>query len=94
MPKTLFHREFQCLSNLTKTENNISRNINEPKAELKEFESRFKFTPWLKYGFFHLKSYSMQFQDLSRCSIKPVFKDLRRGSNSLNSENLYHIKLK
>ena len=34
-------------------------------AEFKEFERRFKFKPWLKYGWFHLKFYQM-FQDLSR----------------------------
>ena len=34
-------------------------------AEFKEFERRFKFKPWLKYGWFHLKLYQM-FQDLSR----------------------------
>ena len=36
-----------------------------PVTELKEFERRFKFKPWLKYGWFHLKLYQM-FQDLSR----------------------------
>ena len=50
-----------------------------PMAEFKEFEPRFKFKPWLKYGWFHLKLYQM-FQDLSR-----VLADLNRGSNSLNS---------
>ena len=34
-------------------------------AEFKEFERRFKFKPWFKYGWFHLKLYQM-FQDLSR----------------------------
>ena len=34
-----------------------------PEAEFKEFESR------LKYGWFHLKLYSI-FQDLSQCSIE------------------------
>ena len=48
-------------------------------AEFKEFERRFKFKPWLKYGWFHLKLYQM-FQDLSR-----VLADLNRGSNSLTS---------
>ena len=33
-------------------------------AEFKEFERRLKFKPWIKYGWFHLKLYSM-FQDLS-----------------------------
>ena len=37
-------------------------------AKFKEFERRFKFKPWLKYGWFHLKLYQM-FQDLSRLLI-------------------------
>ena len=45
-------------------------------AEFKEFDPR------LKFGWFHLKLYSM-FQDLSRRSIET---GLRRGSNSLNSD--------
>ena len=45
-------------------------------AEFKEFEPR------LKFGWFHLKLYSM-FQDLSRRSIET---GLRRGSNLLNSD--------
>ena len=45
----------------------------QPEAEFKEFERRLKFKPRLKYGWFHLKLYSM-FQDLSRCAqLKPVF---------------------
>jgi len=51
--------------------------------EFKEFEPRLKFKPWLKYGWFHLKSYSM-FQDLSQRSIET---GLRRRSNSLNSDS-------
>ena len=43
-----------------------------PKAEFKEFEPRLKFRPWQKYGWFHLKSYSI-FQDLSRRSIETGF---------------------
>ena len=43
-----------------------------PEAEFKEFEPRFKFKPWLKYGWFHLKLYSI-FQGLSRLSIKTGF---------------------
>ena len=45
-----------------------------PEAKFKEFEPRLKFKPWLKCGWFHLKSYLL-FQDLSRRSIemKPVF---------------------
>ena len=38
---------------------------NQPVAEFKEFERRFKFKPRFKYGWFHLKLYQM-FQDLSR----------------------------
>ena len=41
-------------------------------AEFKEFEPLLKFKPLLKYGWFHLKSYSM-FQDLSRRSIETGF---------------------
>ena len=36
-----------------------------PEAEFKEFEPRLKFETRLKYGWFHLKLYSM-FQELSR----------------------------
>ena len=43
-----------------------------PEAEFKEFEPRLKFMPWLKYGWFHLKLYSI-FQDLNRRSIKTGF---------------------
>ena len=58
-------------------------------AELKKFEPRLKFKPRLKYGWFHIKSYSM-FQDLSRRSIETdFFGDLRRGLNSLNSDSVY-----
>ena len=43
----------------------------------------------LKHGWFHLKLCSM-FQDLSRRSIETGFMaDLRRSSNSLNSDSLY-----
>jgi len=41
-------------------------------AKFKEFEPQLKFDPRLKYGWFHLKLYSM-FQDLSRRSIKTGF---------------------
>ena len=41
-------------------------------ADSKEFESRLKFKPRFKYGWFHLKSYSL-FQDLSRRSIETGF---------------------
>jgi len=37
-----------------------------------EAERRLKFKQWLKYGWFHLKLYSM-FQDLSRRSIETGF---------------------
>ena len=37
----------------------------EPVAEFKEFERRFKFKPRLNYGWFHLNLYQ-KFQDLSR----------------------------
>ena len=43
-----------------------------PEAEFKEFERRLKFKPPLKYGWFHLKLYSI-FQDLSRCLIETDF---------------------
>ena len=42
------------------------------KAEFKEFDPRLKFKPRLKYGWFHLKLYSI-FQDLSRRSIETGF---------------------
>ena len=41
-------------------------------AEFKEFYPRLKFESRLKYGWFHLKLYSM-FQDLSRPSIETGF---------------------
>ena len=69
-------------------------NKNEPtkgtlEAEFKEFEPLLKFETRLKYGWFHVKLFSM-FQDLSRRSIKTGFSvDLRRGSNSLNSDSEY-----
>ena len=44
-------------------------------AEFKEFEPRLKFEMLLKYGWFHLKLYSM-FKDLSRRSIETGFKTL------------------
>ena len=43
-----------------------------PEAEFKEFEPLLKFKPRLKYGWFHLKLYSI-FQDLSGAQLKPVF---------------------
>ena len=46
--------------------------VGNPEAKFKEFEPRIKFETRLKYGWLHLKLYSM-FQDLSRCSIEPVF---------------------
>ena len=55
-------------------------------VEFKEFEPGIKFETRLKNGWFHLKLYLM-IQDLSRHSIENRFlADLRRGSNSLNSE--------
>ena len=41
-------------------------------AEFKEFETRFKFKPRLKHGWFHVKLYSI-FQVLSRRSIETGF---------------------
>ena len=46
--------------------------LNLPNTEFKEFEPRLKCKLRLKYGCFHLKSYS-SFQDLSRRSIKTSF---------------------
>ena len=43
-----------------------------PEADLKEFELWLKFETRLKYGWFHLKLYSM-FQDLGRLSIETGF---------------------
>ena len=42
-------------------------------GRIKKFESRLKFKPQLKYGWFNLKLYSM-FQDLSRRSIETGFR--------------------
>ena len=50
----------------------VGANLKSPEAEFKEFEPRLKFKPRLKYGWFHLKLYSM-FQDLSRRSIETGF---------------------
>ena len=47
-------------------------NFNTSEAEFKEFEPRLKFKPWLKYGWFHFKLYSI-FQDLRRRSIETGF---------------------
>ena len=47
-------------------------------SEFKELEPRFKFKPWFKYGWFHLKLYQM-------------FQDLSRGSNSSNSISDFKI---
>ena len=47
-------------------------------AKFKEFEPRLKFKPRLKYGWFHLKLYSI-FQDLSRGSLnsdKGIFRHI------------------
>ena len=61
--------------------------INIPEAEFKEFEPRLKFKPPLKYDRFLLKSYSL-FQDSSRRLIETGWGgDLRRDSNSLNSDS-------
>ena len=45
--------------------NTVDLGVPGPEAEFKEFERRLEFKPRLKYGWFHLKLYSM-FQDLSR----------------------------
>ena len=51
----------------------LNKKIDRTEAEFKEFERRLKFKPpRLKYGWFHLKLYSM-FQYLSRRSIKTRF---------------------
>ena len=50
----------------------IEKRRNLPAAEFKEFEPRLEFETRLKYGWFHLKLYSM-FQDLSRRSIETGF---------------------
>ena len=55
---------------LSNYENNWSE------VEYKEFEPRLKFKPGLKYGWFHLKLYSI-FQDLSRRSIETDFLGIR-----------------
>ena len=52
-------------------------------AELKVFEPQLKFKPRLKYGWFHLKLYSM-FQDLSRRSIETGFDS---GRKDIENEN-------
>ena len=46
---------------------------NSTEVEIKEFEPQLKFKTRLKYGWFHLKLYSM-FQDLSRRSIESGFR--------------------
>ena len=50
-----------------------------PEAEFKEFELRLKFKPRLKYGWFHLKLYSI-FQDLSRRSIETGFWQIKAAA--------------
>ena len=50
----------------------IENSNRKPEAEFKEFDPWLKFKPRLKYGWFHLKLYSI-FQDLSRRSIETGF---------------------
>ena len=50
----------------------MGKHLAEPEVEFKEFELWPKFKPRLKYGWFHLKLYSI-FQDLSRRSIETGF---------------------
>ena len=54
-------------------------NLIQPKVEFKEFELRLKFKPRLKYGWFHLKLYSI-FQDLSRGSIETGFWQIKAAA--------------
>ena len=58
------------------------------KAKFKEFVQQLKFKQRLKYCSFHLKLYSM-LQNLNQGSIETgFFVNLRRGSNSLNSDSV------
>ena len=67
------HRALSLVkSNPTRTIGSNCRPKGRPEAEFKEFEPRLKFKPRLKYGWFHLKLYS-------------IFQDLSQGLNSLNS---------
>ena len=59
------HMLSTCTSNFYNFYHNITT-FKRPEAEFKEFEPR------LKYGWFHLKLYSI-FQDLSRRSIETGF---------------------
>ena len=63
-------------------------NFSDPESEFKEFEPQLKFKPPLKYGWFHLKLYSI-FQDLSRHLIKPVFVGFETRLNFIKSDTGY-----
>ena len=66
---------------LRRNELSLSRKL-EFSNEIEGFERWLKFETQLKYGWFHLKLYSM-LQDLSLRSIETDFLvDLRRSSNS------------
>ena len=54
-----------------------------PVAEFKEFERRFKFKPEFKYGWFQMVSNVSRFKPA--LNLNRVLADLNRGSNSLNS---------
>ena len=56
-----------------KIKNVCAPKINKYEAEFKEIERRLKLKPWLKFGWFHLKLYSM-FQDISQRSIETDFR--------------------
>ena len=61
-------------------------------AEFKEFEPRLKFKTRLKYGWFHLKLYSM-FQDLSWRSIETGFRfETRLKFTKFGHQFLFFIK--
>ena len=56
-------------------------------AEFKKFEPRLKFKAWLKYGWFYLKSYIYTVSRfMPALNWNRFLADLRRGSNSLNSD--------
>ena len=65
-------RESLVQRNKQKHAYQIRQTFKGTEVEFKEFEPWLKFKPRLKYGWFHLKLYSI-FQDLSRRSIETVF---------------------
>ena len=55
------------------THSSVNIELKQPEAKFKQFEQRLQFKSRHKYGWFHLESYSMFQEDLSRRSIETGF---------------------